>query len=236
MVSSFLSFGLEASKNNAQTRILEKFGFGTSLINNLIKNEGHSAVNDLYKSQIDLTGKPLMHEYGIDGWLSGNDNVCTDGKDDGMISFGQKISNFFEGICKTITGTIKDIASNPKKLMGAIAGVAITSVLAFLCPPLALAIGVVAGVGLIAKGIKDVVNSAEKANEADTDAEAMEAWEGIGAGTFEAGVGVFSTYVCGSGLYRGYVVNNGRFVRSTFENELINCLKSPTNLVSSDST
>ncbi len=107
---------------------------------------------------------------------------CTDGKDDGKISFWEKLKSGVTGIVKSVVNTVKDIVTNPGKLLLTIGTVA----LCIACPAVGVALaaaGVVGGVVKVGKGIA-------QASGADTDAEAKAAWEDIGSGTFQVAVSV----------------------------------------------
>lgn len=228
MVSTLLNLGLSAVQANAQTRILKQLGYDKSSLESLYGNEDQ--LNEIYRSHLgssDIASE--IKEYGLDGWLAGNDNVCDDGKDDGKISFGDKVSNFFEGMAKNICGTVKDTLSDPKKLLTAIIGIAATSALAIVSAPAALVAGIAFGSVYLINGVKSVIHSAKKASEAHTDAEAMQAWEGIGSGTLEVGVGAASMYFCGKSLYKN------EFIPKTYKQEFLSRAKSFSNVVNNDS-
>lgn len=117
-----------------------------------------------------------------------NPNGCTDGNDDGHISFWSKVGNTVKGVGKAIVGGIKGMFTNKegkfslgKTLLSV--GVIAASI-AFPAVGLALcAVGAVAGGAQIVKG-------GIKASKAKTDAEAKEAWQNIGAGTFQVAASV----------------------------------------------
>ena len=101
---------------------------------------------------------------------------CSDGSDDGKISFGEKLKSFAKGIVSPITSMFK----SPKNFIkGAlmIAG----------CAALCVATGGAATPFLVAGGVAmggfQVVKGAVKAHNAKTDGEAKAAWEEIGGGT-----------------------------------------------------
>ena len=104
---------------------------------------------------------------------------CTDGKNDGKIGFFSAIGNIFKGAVKSVVNTVKDIVTNPVKLLGAVA----TAAICFLCPPVGLAL---AGVG-IATGAAKMIGGVANAMGAKTDAEAKAAWQQVGEGGFQFG-------------------------------------------------
>ena len=107
---------------------------------------------------------------------------CTDGKNDGKIGFFSAIGNIFKGAAKMVVNTVKDIVTNPAKLLGAVA----TAALCVVFPPAGLAL---AGIGIVSGGAK-VIGGISKAMNAKTDAEAKAAFQDIGAGGLTVGLSV----------------------------------------------
>lgn len=105
-----------------------------------------------------------------------------DGKDDGKISFGSKVKNFFKGIGNTIKGAVKSLAT-PKGFLKAAACVALCAIPG-VGPIAATALGAIG----VVKGVTTVVKGAKAAHNATTDAEAEAAWQNIGSGTFQVAV------------------------------------------------
>lgn len=114
---------------------------------------------------------------GLADWLDDKDKVCTDGKDDGKLGFGETMKSFGKGLAGLVKGAMNHpIATAVTAGVGA-AAVALTGG-AIL--PVMIAAGVTMGAGMIGVG-------AYKAATADTDAQAKQAWETIGTGTFTIG-------------------------------------------------
>lgn len=103
--------------------------------------------------------------------------------DDGKISTGDKAKNFVKGLISPIT----NMFSSPKNFLigaGMIAGgVALTVATGGAIAPLFVAAGVTGGAIQLSKGIYNASN-------ATTDAEAVAAWQGMGAGTTAIGLSV----------------------------------------------
>lgn len=111
----------------------------------------------------------------------GEKSVTTsDGKDDGKISFKEKIKNFGEGLVKPI----KTIFSSPKNMIITAAsiagGAALIALTGGAAAPVMVAAGLVGGTVQVGKGIYKQVN-------AKTDNEARMAWQDMGSGTFTIG-------------------------------------------------
>lgn len=120
--------------------------------------------------------------------VSQTDNGCSDGKDDGHISFWSKIGHAVKGVGKTIVNGVKGMFTDSKgnfslgKTLLSV-GVIAASV-AFPAVGLALCVaGGISGAVQVGKGIKN-------ACAATTDAQAKEAWENIGGGTFQVAASV----------------------------------------------
>lgn len=107
---------------------------------------------------------------------------CTDGKNDGKIGFFSAIGNIFKGAAKMVVNTVKDIVTNPAKLIGAVA----TAALCVVFPPAGLAL---AGIGIVSGGAK-IASGVANAMNAKTDAEAKAAFQDIGAGGLTVGLSV----------------------------------------------
>lgn len=112
-------------------------------------------------------------------------NTCTDGSDDGKISFKEKMENFGIGL----TTPVKNMFSSPKNI-------AITAVSAAACAGLIALTGgaaapVMAAFGIIGGGIQ-IGGGIYKQITAKTDNEAQQAWQQMGSGTFTAGVSAAS--------------------------------------------
>lgn len=109
-----------------------------------------------------------------------NSVAISDGKDDGKISFKEKIKNFGEGLVKPI----KTIFSSPKNMVITAAsiagGAALIALTGGAAAPVMVAAGLVGGTVQVGKGIYKQVN-------AKTDNEARMAWQDMGSGTFTIG-------------------------------------------------
>ena len=107
-------------------------------------------------------------------WLNDRDKVCTDGKDDGSISFGEGLESFGKGLM----GIVKGVINHPIATAATVAaGVGLTVLTGGAALPVMIAAGAATGAGMVGYG-------AYKAATADTDAEAKQAWETMGNGTF----------------------------------------------------
>ena len=107
---------------------------------------------------------------------------CTDGNNDGKIGFFSAIGNIFKGAAKMVVNTVKDIVTNPAKLLGAVA----TAALCVVFPPAGL---VLAGIGIVSGGAK-IASGVANAMGAKTDAEAKAAWQQVGEGGLTVGLSV----------------------------------------------
>jgi len=108
-------------------------------------------------------------------------NVSADGKDDGKISFKEKMKNFGVGL----VAPIKKMFSSPKNIaitaLSIAGGAALIALTGGAAAPVMVALGIAGGGIQIGKGIYKQVN-------AKTDAEAQQAWQQMGSGTFTVGV------------------------------------------------
>ncbi|MBQ4114769.1 hypothetical protein IJD34_05140 [bacterium] len=125
-------------------------------------------------------GNFVREKIGWDGladWLDDKDKVCTDGKDDGKLGFGETMESFGKGLAGLVKGAMNHPIATAVTVGVGAAAVALTGG-AIL--PVMVAAGATMGAGMIGVG-------AYKAATADTDAEAKQAWETIGTGTFAVG-------------------------------------------------
>ena len=118
----------------------------------------------------------------------GGVNTCTDGKDDGKIGFFSALGNAVEGVGKTIKNGIKGMFTNKegKFSLGKTLLTLGTAAVCIAVPAVgvaACAVGGVMGAVQVGKGIGNAVT-------AKTDAEAKQAWEDIGGGTFTVAASV----------------------------------------------
>lgn len=112
---------------------------------------------------------------------------CDDGEDDGRLSLGSAILQTIKGAGKAVINTVKDIATNPKKLAAAV----VTATACTLCPPLAVGLGVVGAATGVYSGAKAVGKAIELYNDPNaTDAEAKAAFQDIGASILQIGISV----------------------------------------------
>lgn len=108
-------------------------------------------------------------------------SLCKDGKDDGKISFKEKLKNIGEGIVKPIKSMFsspKNIALTAASILGGAALIAATGGAA---APVMVAAGLLGGGIQLGKGIYSQA-------KATTDEQAAKAWQDIGSGTFTIGV------------------------------------------------
>ena len=107
-----------------------------------------------------MTEKKSENTTWFSDWLHNDDKVCTDGFDDGSLSLEETAESFGKGLI----GIVKTAVNHP----------------------IAIGLTVAAGIGLTALtgGTGMVGYGAYKAATAETDAEAKQAWETIGNGTF----------------------------------------------------
>lgn len=177
--------------------------YGTKLGEKFRSEEDYQKeVVELIKIALTPELYKIVYDNKIEEWLA-SDNECTDGKDDGKISFWSKVGNCIEGAAKTVVSTIHNIISDPKKLVTtvvtgvALAALMTTPVGAVLVPVLG---AIVAG-KLIYSGIKTIQEADQKAKNATTDAEAKDAWEDIGQGGTQVAAGGVVAYTSGSALW-----------------------------------
>lgn len=198
--------------------------------------------------------KNLADENFIDKWL-GSTNNCTDGKDDGKISFLSKVENVVEGCAKTLVGCVKELITDETKIAKLLIGGAITFAIT-MTPIGAVAvplIGLYTGGKLIYNGGKKIIENVKYASSATTDAEAKDRWENVGNGAAKVAVGVLVTKTSGKdtcNLFKNgpkQVINNARNIaemnRARFHKKDIpeivkeiekienDILKDPTNFV-----
>ncbi len=129
------------------------------------KNKNNSKQTDVIKDKLEVS-KP---------------NDKNNNLDDGKISFKEKVKNFGKGLI----APIKNIFSSPKNI-------AITAVSALGCAALigltgGAAAPVLVAAGLIGGGVQ-IVKGIQKQAKATTDAQAAQAWQDMGSGTFTVGV------------------------------------------------
>lgn len=190
-----LGFNLGKVEYEGKKRALENLGYDFGDLK--YSKESSLKVNSIYDVVKMSSGVNVnkIDDDAVDAWLCGEDNKCNDGKDDGKISIFSKIGNFFEGMAKTVVGSIKTLATDRKKRIKFVASAAFMAGLVAFGGPvgagIAAVIGLAGAAGLIINGVKDFVKATKVANQATTDAEAKAAYEQMGSGTLQVGVGVF---------------------------------------------
>ncbi len=105
---------------------------------------------------------------------------CDDGKDDGKISLGSKIANTLWGAGKAVVNTVKDIVTDPKKAVAAVA----TTAVCIAFPPAAVVVGAVG----VVSGVFGCANAWQRASSATTDDEAKAACQDFGASGLQVGL------------------------------------------------
>lgn len=110
-------------------------------------------------------------------WLNDKDKVCTDGNDDGKLSFKEGATSFGKGLI----GIVKTTINNPFKTLGCVAtGIGVSVLTGGAALPIMAVAGAAVGAGTIAYG-------GYKAATAQTDGGAKQAFETMGNGTFALG-------------------------------------------------
>ena len=137
-----------------------------------------------------------------------------DGVDDGKISTGSKIKNFFKGIGNTVKNGVKSLLT-PKGLIKAALCVG-ACMIPGVGPFVALGLGAVG----VAKGASTIIKGAEAASNAKTDAQAEAAWQNMGSGTFQVAV---SAVAMKAGI-KGLKANGGVMQSASMAKESISNL------------
>lgn len=131
-------------------------------------------------------------------------STCTDGQDDGKVSFKEGAKAFLGGVANHYMGYIEGaknfVKENPIKAaalaVGALA-VGVVAVSLFGAPILMAglsAVGVVAGVKAVYNGVKGGIKNIQNAKNAQTDAEKKEALYGLGDNSAEIIDGTIALY------------------------------------------
>ena len=138
--------------------------------------------------------------------------VCKDGCDDGRISFSEKVSNF----CNGVVAPIKNIFASPKNMavtaLTVAAGAGLIALTGGAAAPVMVALGLVGGGTQIVSGLY-------KQATATTDAQAAQAWNQMGTGTFTMGASALGAK---SALKTAGVQNTSNM---TTWQAVVNCLK-----------
>lgn len=127
-----------------------------------------------YLNENKITQQQEQDSSNFSAWLNDEDKVCTDGLDDGKLSFSEALGSFGKGLA----GIVKTAINHP---VVTIATVAAGTVLTVATGGAALPVMVAAGATM---GGVQIGYGAYKAVTAETDAEAKQAFETIGNGTF----------------------------------------------------
>lgn len=123
-----------------------------------------------------------------DAYISSSGETCTDGKDDGKIGFFSAVGNAIKGVGKTIVNGVKGMFTDKDgnfSLGKTLLSIG-TAALCIAVPAVGVAACVVGG----AMGAVQVGKGIYNAATADTDAEAKQAWQDIGGGTFTVAASV----------------------------------------------
>ena len=145
--------------------------------------------------------------------------VCKDGCDDGRISFSEKVSNF----CNGVVAPIKNIFASPKNMavtaLTVAAGAGLIALTGGAAAPVMVALGLIGGGTQIASGLY-------KQATATTDAQAAQAWNQMGTGTFTMGASALGAK---SALKAAGVQNTSNM---TTWQAVVNCVKNAPNFFS----
>ena len=135
-----------------------------------------ATIKEIDKVQKKEDDKNVFERAGnyVSDFLNDKDKICTDGKDDGSLTFAEGAESFTKGF---IGGIAKAVINNPFTTAAVVAGAAVLTV---ATGGAALVPLTVAGGALSAAGIG---YGAYKATTAETDAEAKQAWETMGTST-----------------------------------------------------
>lgn len=139
------------------------------------------AASTSYADSSSYASNTITSNYA-DSYSTASSSAAKDGKDDGKISFWEKIKNVGKGIVNTVVNTVTGILTDPKKLLLTAGAVA----LSIVCPPAGVAMAVAGGVA----GAVTVGKGIYKASTAQTDSEAEQAWQEIGGGGLQVGLSV----------------------------------------------
>lgn len=146
------------------------------------------------------------------GGLKSDVYICKDGNDDGRISFSEKLANFGKGL----VAPIKNIFASPKNMavtaLTVAAGAGLIALTGGMAAPVMVAIGLIGGGAHIVSGLY-------KQATATTDAQAAQAWQQVGSGTFTVGASAIGAK---SSLKAAGVENTANM--STWQ-ACVNCLK-----------
>lgn len=151
-------------------------------VTNVLDYSINAAKNKEIKNTKTTNDTPLLSIKSDDKnefkkWLNDEDKICTDGNDDGKLSFKEGATSFGKGLI----GIVKSTINHPFKTLACIgAGVGISVLTGGAALPIMAVAGATIGAGTIAYG-------GYKAATAETDGEAKQAFETMGNGTFALG-------------------------------------------------
>ncbi len=142
---------------------------------------------DKFTSSNSLASENQPQKRGVfNTWINkiiGYKTECTDKKDDGKLSFGEKLKSIGRGILNLGTNLIDSLLEKPVQTIGITAATVLGSaaiVAAGIISAPALAI-IGSGIGLAIGGVQ-IIKNISTASKATTDAEAKQAYESIGEG------------------------------------------------------
>lgn len=146
----------------------------TNVLDYSIQNAVQKNVKQCSKTEEETLLKFKEEKNAFESWLNDEDKICTDGNDDGKLSFKEGATNFGKGLI----GIVKSAINHPFKTLACVgAGVSISVLTGGAALPVMAVAGATLGAGTIAYG-------GYKAITADTDGEAKQAFETMGNGTF----------------------------------------------------
>lgn len=169
-----LSREIQMEKYRAQEA--ERRLFGSSVLAEIEANNFQPKVNHVTKKNNPKQTNVIQDKIEVSKPADKNTNL-----DDGKISFKEKVKNFGKGL----VAPIKNIFASPKNI-------AITAATALGCAALigitgGAAAPVLVAAGLIGGGVQ-IIKGIQKQAKATTDAQAEQAWQDMGSGTFTVGV------------------------------------------------
>ncbi len=155
-------YNINAAQERARNLYLRNTGASATIDSDSVFNSSSSS-----SSQDDSLISDLFGDVG-------SGNTCTDGEDDGHIGPLSILGNIAQGAIRSITNVPKQIIKNPIKSLAFTA-------LSFVPVAGPLILGGLALYGAVQSG-REIINAAQVAASATTDAEAKAAWEHIGSG------------------------------------------------------
>lgn len=200
----------------AETPIIKLNATTTQTLNNTTQAQYQQEENSIFDN----------FKAGFTSWINDEDKVCTeefvdennDGlndNDDGKLSWKEKAESFGKGLLGIVKTAVKHPIATGLTLG---AGILATALTGGAAAPLLCAAGAAFGAGTIAYG-------GYKAATAKTDAEAKQAWETMGNGTFALGVSVLSAGSSLKAAGKGGVASaHGAATNNPFKN-IISCFK-----------